>query len=252
MCFWHTIRYHPHLKKNEFEILQRHHKRRLTRVSLQANALKSMHAASALRLKATDALLDHTYSTNLSQPCCTHDMDSRPARPRAPRQKQRRRLTSPQSIARCFILPVAFELLACRLSMAQEKACLTNTSRWMTVSKSCKSPHEPHKCNILLIQLFFSDYNTRFSGLSADIFTERAKLPLASIRRLLGALIDENTVLVGHGLENDLKALRMIHPRVIDTIALFPHAQGYPYRRSLRDLCVSLCSEICLFVFICG
>jgi hypothetical protein len=78
------------------------------------------------------------------------------------------------------------------------------------------------------------------------MFDERAKLPLASIRRLLGALIDENTILVGHGLENDLKAMRMIHPRVIDTIALFPHALGFPYRRALRDLYVNFPKITCV------
>jgi RNA exonuclease 1 len=46
------------------------------------------------------------------------------------------------------------------------------------------------------------------------------------------------TVLIGHGLENDLKALRLVHPagRVIDTAQLYPHPKGLPYRRALRFL----------------
>ena len=43
-------------------------------------------------------------------------------------------------------------------------------------------------------------------------------------------------MLIGHGLENDLKALRIVHDRVIDTVHLFPHLRGLPYRLALRDL----------------
>lgn len=42
--------------------------------------------------------------------------------------------------------------------------------------------------------------------------------------------------MIGHALENDLKTLRMIHHRCVDTALLFPHRAGLPYRRSLRDL----------------
>lgn len=45
-----------------------------------------------------------------------------------------------------------------------------------------------------------------------------------------------DTILIGHALDNDLRALRLVHQRVVDTAALFPHARGLPYRRALRDL----------------
>lgn len=64
----------------------------------------------------------------------------------------------------------------------------------------------------------------------------KAILPLASIRNSLDALINSNTILIGHALENDLKTLRMIHHRCVDTAIMFPHRAGPPYRRSLRDL----------------
>lgn len=41
---------------------------------------------------------------------------------------------------------------------------------------------------------------------------------------------------VGHSLDNDLRALRMTHPWVIDTSFLFPHPRGAPFRHSLRHL----------------
>ncbi|TFK55937.1 hypothetical protein OE88DRAFT_1621054 [Heliocybe sulcata] len=79
------------------------------------------------------------------------------------------------------------------------------------------------------------DYNTRFSGITPEEHA-KAVLTLSSIRQSLDAFISSETILVGHALENDLKTLRMIHHRVVDTVALFPHPAGAPYRRALRDI----------------
>jgi hypothetical protein len=38
---------------------------------------------------------------------------------------------------------------------------------------------------------------------------------------------------LGHGLENDLRALKILHSRVIDTSLVFPHFYGLPYRKML-------------------
>jgi len=61
-------------------------------------------------------------------------------------------------------------------------------------------------------------------------------MDLIAIRKALHDIIDTNTILIGHGLENDLKTLRIIHHRCIDTALLFPHKAGNPYRRSLKDM----------------
>ncbi|RKU49623.1 RNA exonuclease 3 [Coniochaeta pulveracea] len=55
-------------------------------------------------------------------------------------------------------------------------------------------------------------------------------------RRLLFKLISPETPLIGHGLENDLNAMRIIHPTLIDTILLYPHTRGLPMRYSLKAL----------------
>ncbi|KAG6911188.1 hypothetical protein DXG01_003055 [Tephrocybe rancida] len=79
------------------------------------------------------------------------------------------------------------------------------------------------------------DYITRFSGITPENYAT-AVLPLAAIRRSLDALIDAHTILIGHALDNDLKTLRIVHHRCVDTVVLFPHRMGAPYRRSLKDL----------------
>ncbi|XP_058795669.1 uncharacterized protein LOC131666782 isoform X2 [Phymastichus coffea] len=78
------------------------------------------------------------------------------------------------------------------------------------------------------------DYNTRFSGLRAEDFVNAKKL--WEVRYELRQFISADTILIGHGLENDLRALRILHPTVIDTTHLFPHDNGLPYKNSLRYL----------------
>ncbi|KAI9889432.1 MAG: RNA exonuclease 3 [Vezdaea aestivalis] len=107
------------------------------------------------------------------------------------------------------------------------------------------------------------DLNSRFSGVFAKDITsakslDRVKYPNikpkadekdntlfivsspTAARKLLWEYITPSTFLIGHGLENDLNALRMIHPRVIDTALLFPHPKKLPVRNSLKYLMSSV------------
>ncbi|KAH8913956.1 hypothetical protein BT69DRAFT_1327033 [Atractiella rhizophila] len=82
------------------------------------------------------------------------------------------------------------------------------------------------------------DLNTRFSGIeSVEKLEKEAVLDLDGVKMMLEAVgVGRETIVVGHGAENDLRALRIVHERVVDTTQLFPHPQGPPYRLALRDL----------------
>lgn len=58
----------------------------------------------------------------------------------------------------------------------------------------------------------------------------------AEARSLLFTYISPSTPLIGHALHNDLNALRIIHPAVIDTAILYPHPRGLPARSGLKML----------------
>lgn len=58
----------------------------------------------------------------------------------------------------------------------------------------------------------------------------------AAARDLLFSYLSPQTPLIGHGLENDMNATRIIHPTIIDTALLFPHKAGLPYRNGLKAL----------------
>lgn len=92
------------------------------------------------------------------------------------------------------------------------------------------------------------DLNTRFSGVTAEQFLEAKPYDPESegelqilgspkeAQDLLFKHIGPSTPIVGHALDNDLSALRLIHPCIVDTALLLPHKAGLPFRRSLKSL----------------
>ena len=55
-------------------------------------------------------------------------------------------------------------------------------------------------------------------------------------RDLLFEHLTPETPLIGHALDNDLNATRIIHPSIVDTVLLFPHPRGLPIRFGLKVL----------------
>lgn len=55
-------------------------------------------------------------------------------------------------------------------------------------------------------------------------------------RDLLFEHLTPETPLIGHALDNDLNATRIVHPSVVDTVLLFPHPRGLPVRFGLKAL----------------
>ncbi|EJW86988.1 hypothetical protein WUBG_02101 [Wuchereria bancrofti] len=79
------------------------------------------------------------------------------------------------------------------------------------------------------------DCNTRFSGLTIDQI-EGAELDLEQTQKRFFELVNSETILIGHSLESDLKAMRLVHHRVVDTSVVFPHRLGLPYKRALKTI----------------
>eukprot|EP01012_Entosiphon_sulcatum_P062179 TRINITY_DN8835_c0_g1_i1.p1 TRINITY_DN8835_c0_g1~~TRINITY_DN8835_c0_g1_i1.p1 ORF type:complete len:552 (-),score=82.00 TRINITY_DN8835_c0_g1_i1:8-1522(-) len=80
------------------------------------------------------------------------------------------------------------------------------------------------------------DYVTKYSGMTAERL-ENVTTTLEDVQtRLLDELIFTDTILVGHSLENDLKALQIAHTRVLDTSVMYPHSAGPPMKKGLKHL----------------
>ncbi|KAG8628200.1 hypothetical protein KVT40_004073 [Elsinoe batatas] len=103
------------------------------------------------------------------------------------------------------------------------------------------------------------DFNTRFSGVDTSTFTSavpwtegltplptesgtngKTVLPIVpdpeTARAIFCSYITPDTPLIGHALENDMNSIRLCHPVIVDTIALFPHPKGLPIRYGLKQL----------------
>jgi DNA polymerase III epsilon subunit-like protein len=66
-----------------------------------------------------------------------------------------------------------------------------------------------------------TDYRTRWSGLEEGDL-RYSTLRLRDAQLALARFAGPNTILVGHSLDSDLTALKIVHTRVIDTAILFP------------------------------
>lgn len=95
------------------------------------------------------------------------------------------------------------------------------------------------------------DLNSRYSGVwpkdfasatphSASAAITAGHLQLvdspSAARALLFCHLTPTTPLIGHALENDLNAIRIIHPCIVDSVVLYPHPRGLPLRLGLKML----------------
>ncbi|XP_069780772.1 RNA exonuclease 1 homolog isoform X2 [Narcine bancroftii] len=76
------------------------------------------------------------------------------------------------------------------------------------------------------------DYNTRFSGVSHEDLLN-TETTLGEVQAALLRILSADSILIGHGLDKDLLALKIIHSVVIDTLFVFPHRFGQSDKQQL-------------------
>ena len=80
-----------------------------------------------------------------------------------------------------------------------------------------------------------TDYKTRYSGITERLL-RGVTTTLAQARARLLSVVSADTIVVGHSLECDLRALKLVHRRVIDSAVVYPHPSGPLAKHALRFL----------------
>ena len=83
----------------------------------------------------------------------------------------------------------------------------------------------------------------RFSGITADTLRNVTD-KLSTIQAALLTMFNQETILIGHSLESDLKSLHIFHDKIVDTSLIFPHAGGGTKKRALRTLAAEFLKKI--------
>lgn len=86
------------------------------------------------------------------------------------------------------------------------------------------------------------DYNTVYSGVTEKDL-KGVTMTLVDVQTYMLKLLNKESILVGHGLENDLKALRLIHNNVVDTSVAFPFKHTKFHKRSLKSIAQEILSK---------
>lgn len=79
------------------------------------------------------------------------------------------------------------------------------------------------------------DYKSKYSGITEESLRNCSK-KLVDVQQDLLNIFDKDSILIGHSLESDLKALKIVHFNVVDTSIIYPHKYGPPYKWSLKLL----------------
>ncbi|KAG9756642.1 hypothetical protein KCU73_g4818, partial [Aureobasidium melanogenum] len=112
-------------------------------------------------------------------------------------------------------------------------------TRWSGVTPEMYSSAIPYEEKLAMDALLPPPPPGSSASISLDS-SASGPLPIvsgpAAARDLLCSFLTPNIPLIGHGIENDLNSTRLCHPTIIDTIILFPHPRGLPFRFGLKML----------------
>ncbi|KAM3067143.1 hypothetical protein ACMFMG_011697 [Clarireedia jacksonii] len=113
--------------------------------------------------------------------------------------------------------------------------CVTDYLTGAVLLNRYVSPREP------IIQMRSSIHGISKSILETATRQGQTLRGWEAARLELWKYIDSNTIIVGHALQHDLDALRMIHPRIVDSAILSRNAVGiHRIRWGLQTLCSEL------------
>ncbi|XP_065066297.1 uncharacterized protein LOC135692165 isoform X2 [Rhopilema esculentum] len=80
-----------------------------------------------------------------------------------------------------------------------------------------------------------TDYLTQYSGITPEILANE-NTTLGDVQQRLLEIISQNDIIVGHSLDNDMRALKIFHSNYIDTSIIYGDQRGARFKPSLKSL----------------
>ena len=84
-----------------------------------------------------------------------------------------------------------------------------------------------YDCNFLCYNRFSGITEEDMKDVTTNILDVQAKLPTIS---------SDKTILIGHNVESDFKALKLLYDTVVDTSVIFLHRNGCSQKKSIEKL----------------
>ena len=137
-------------------------------------------------------------------------------------------ISMPNGFVASAMAAVTYDVLAvdCEMVLTTEGQALARISivdkDLRTVYDKLVKPSDP-----------VTDYLTEFSGITKESL-DLATATLQQVQTDILAIIQTETILIGHSLENDLCCLKIFHQRIIDTSVLYKHPEYPTYKHSLK------------------
>lgn len=80
-----------------------------------------------------------------------------------------------------------------------------------------------------------TDYLTQYSGITPGLL-ENVHTTVGDVQQRLLEIISPDDIIVGHSLDNDMRALKMYHQNYIDTSVIYGDQRGIRFKPSLKSL----------------
>ena len=122
-----------------------------------------------------------------------------------------------------LMFAVDCEMVRCESGIMLARLTLVNSAGKVLLDELVK----PDECVV--------DYCTRWSGITASMLRD-VSFSLRDAQEAIKRIVPAEALLVGHSLENDLKAMRLLHANVLDTALMYRHPSGGHFKHSLKRL----------------